>query len=98
MSIENDPDFWKQISGWLWAVLALPVAALWKKVENSMPKDEFSRYATEVKEAIKEHASDDEKNFERHRQMFIDLFEKIEKQGNGIERIETTLTFLRERK
>ena len=37
----DDPGLWKQISGWLWAVLAVPLAALWRKADNAATKQEL---------------------------------------------------------
>lgn len=48
--VETDPGLWKDISGWLWAVLGIPLKMLWSKADNAASK-------TELKEAIK--ASED---------------------------------------
>ena len=34
-------SLWKQISSWLWAVLAVPLAALWKKADNAATRQEL---------------------------------------------------------
>ena len=95
MSTDLDPGLWKQLNSWLWGLLLLPLGILWKKADGAVQKDELSKYAAEVKDVIKEHAANDEKVAERTRQSLIDIFERLEKQGNGIERIETTLTFIK---
>ena len=41
MSSELDPGLWKTISGWLWAVLVIPLGALWRKVDGSVSKEEL---------------------------------------------------------
>lgn len=37
----DDPALWKQISGWMWTLLAIPVAGLWRKVESAVTKAEL---------------------------------------------------------
>ena len=37
----EDPGLWKQISGYLWAVLAVPLAALWRKADGAATKEEL---------------------------------------------------------
>jgi hypothetical protein len=51
MSIENDPGFWKQIGGWMWAILALPMASMWRKVEGAASREEIK----ELERRMDEH-------------------------------------------
>ena len=95
MSSNLDPSLWEKIAGFEWAALLVPIAYVWRRAINAVQKDDFIKYAQEVKDAIKEHAEHDEKMMERQRQTFLDIFAKLEEQGKGVERIETTLTFLR---
>ena len=98
MSLTPDPDFWKDIANWLWALLLLPVGTLWRRVMGAMPKDDFNRYALEVKETLKSHSEVDERNAEQTRQSLINIFERLDEQGKGIARIETAVSFMREKK
>ncbi len=50
MSGAPDPEIWKQAADWLWAVLLVPVAALWKKVDNSASKEELLKLERENRE------------------------------------------------
>ena len=97
MSLAPDPDFWKDIANWLWALLLLPVGTLWRKVMGAVQKDDFNRYAAEVKDTFKTHAEIDEKNAEKTRQSLIDIFQRLDEQGQGIARIETAISFMREK-
>ena len=47
----EDPGLWKQISAWLWTLLALPVASLWKKVDNAVLKEDFKEFIKASREA-----------------------------------------------
>ena len=67
MSIDTDPGFWKQISGWLWAVLAIPIASIWKKADGAVQKDDLKDYLKEAKEERKEM-----------RENIIKLFDKVD--------------------
>ena len=93
----DDPGLWKIVSGWLWAALLIPVAILWKKIEGAIQKDDFTRYAQELRDVIKEHASNDEKIQERTRETLIDIFKRLDEHGQGIARIETALTFMQKK-
>lgn len=39
---EADPSFWQTISGWLWALLAIPLKMLWSKADNAASKDDLA--------------------------------------------------------
>lgn len=95
--MDSSPDIWKQLSGWLWAALTVPIGILWKKADGAMQKEEVTAIVRDLKDVLKEHAERDEKVAAQQRETFLSIFEKMEQQGKGIERIETTLTFLREK-
>ena len=81
------PDDWKELAKFSWGLLLLPVGVVWKKANGSVQKEDFKESMREMTDALKEHS-------DRDRDTFIKLFEKLEQQGKGIERIETTLTFI----
>ena len=39
--MDTDPGFWKQAAGWLWTLLAIPLGALWRKVDGAVSKEEL---------------------------------------------------------
>lgn len=82
------PDDFKEASKFLWTLMLLPVGMVWKKVNGAVQKEDFKESMKEMTDSLKDHA-------EKDRETFIKLFEKLEQQGKGIERIETTLTFIR---
>lgn len=54
----TDPEFWKSISGALWAAtvaaFTLPVSYLWRKVERSASKDDLNKHIVEERERTSE--------------------------------------------
>ena len=50
MTPEPDLGLWKQLSGWLWGVLAIPLAMLWKKADNAVPREDMREHLREDKE------------------------------------------------
>lgn len=51
MTPDPDVGIWKQISGWLWALLAVPLALLWRKADNAVPREEMREHLTDDKES-----------------------------------------------
>lgn len=91
----EDPDIWRKAVEWMWGILALPIAFVWKRVNGAVQKEDFKEYADQVRAAIKEHAENDEKANERLRDAQIKLFEKLEKQGETLAKIDATVGFLK---
>ena len=85
-----DPD-WLEATKHLWAVLALPIGYVWKKVNGAVQKEDF-------KESVKEITGALDKHVEQDRETFIKLFERLEKQGEILTRVDATVTFLREKR
>lgn len=65
MAIEADPGFWKQVSSWLWLVLAPVIGVVWgqlnkridetkAKADGALPKADFERFERKQREDIKE--------------------------------------------
>ena len=76
-----DPSFWKQISAWLWALLLLPVAALWKKVDNAASKDdlkEFIKASREADEMLRETTKELFRNAEADRAAVNEKFNTMQ--------------------
>lgn len=67
----EDPGIWHDVAKWLWAVLALPIATLWRKADNAVSKDEFKEYMREAREDRKEM-----------RDTMAKIFDKIEASKN----------------
>ena len=89
------PDDWKELSKFLWAGMLLPIGYVWKRVNNSVDKEDFKDAIEDIKEVIEKHTSADEKANDRVRDNLSDIFKRLEAQGRGIERIETAITFIR---
>lgn len=64
MGIDGDATFWHSISGWLWTLLGIPLAAMWRKVENSVSKEEMKDAINAMQEANRESRDNMRKLFE----------------------------------
>ena len=53
MPVESDPGLWKQITGWLWAVLLPFLYGVYRKAEGAVSKTEFSDYKKNVRDDFK---------------------------------------------
>ena len=42
MSLDPDPGFWKDISTYLWGLLAVPIKMLWSKADNAASKADLA--------------------------------------------------------
>lgn len=62
-----EPEFWREISGWLAAVLTAPVAWLWARVNSTVQKDDFKDFC----QRFDQHCRDD-------REVQAKLFDKID--------------------
>ena len=93
-----DPDFWREASKFLWAGLALPIAHVWRKTNGAVQKEDFREYAKEVKDVIEKHAEQDEQTRKESRETFLKIFERLEKQGEVLNKVDATVTFLREKR
>ena len=89
------PDDWKELSKFLWAGMLLPIGYVWKKANGSVQKEDFKESIEEIKQIIKDHTNSDERANDRMRNNLAEIYKRLDSQGRGIERIETTLTFLR---
>ena len=65
MSADNDPSLLKLAVDYLWALLAVPIATLWKKADNALPKSEFAEYAAESREDRRQLLASIEKVFDK---------------------------------
>lgn len=84
-----DPDSITELTKHLWAALALPLGYVWKKVNGAVQKEDFKEAMRDITGALERHAEQD-------RETFIKLFERMEKQGDVLSRVDATVTFLRE--
>lgn len=75
----EDPGLWKQAAEWLWAVLALPIATLWRKADNAVAKDDFKEYAREAKEERKEIRETMAKIFDKIDEVKQDTHDRTER-------------------
>jgi hypothetical protein len=83
----EDPGLWKQISSWLWAILAIPVAALWRKVDAAASKQDL-KDAMDACEAANETLRTSTvklfENAEQDRRRFEERFSKMQDMIHGI--------------
>ena len=50
----EDPGIWAKVADWLWAVLAIPVAALWRKADGAATKEELAEATKTFREVTRE--------------------------------------------
>ena len=50
----SDPSLWQTISGWLWALLAVPLKMLWNKAENAATKQELTKAVDSMSTGIEQ--------------------------------------------
>lgn len=67
MTPPTDPSLWQSISGWLWAVLAIPLGILWKKSDGSIQKED-----------LRLHVEDDAETHKQLRETMKNLFANAE--------------------
>lgn len=49
-------DWWKDIASWLWALLLLPIGTIWKRTQNAVQKDDFTKAIDKIEATIDRHA------------------------------------------
>ena len=89
---EIDPTIWQKMTEWLWAVLLLPVGALWKKVDNSASKEEIKDIVKSIKDSMDSHAKDDKETRTEIRDTQKQIFQRLDQQDKLLTQIDTTLT------
>lgn len=94
MSVEADPSLWKQVSGWLWAVLAAPIAMVWRRTENSVQKDELKDIVKDIRDSIKTHVEEDKQTRQELRGAQMKIFDKLDEIGEMATRSDATLRLL----
>lgn len=62
-----DPDFWKTAVNYLWGILLIPVGMVWKRVDNSVQKDDFKAFIDRF-----------DKHCDNDREVQAKLFDKID--------------------
>lgn len=83
----DDPGIWKQVSAWLWTLLAIPVAGLWRKVEAAVTKEELKdavaaseRNAAQMRENVAKLFE----NAENDRRRYDERFSKMQETLHGV--------------
>lgn len=87
----DDPTLWKQISGWMWTLLAVPLRMLWLKADGAASKQELKDAVDDMKESI-EKASELSRentktlfaNAEGDRRRYDDRFSQMQDTLHGI--------------
>ena len=67
MTVESDIGFWKDAAMWLWGLLALPIAYIWRRVTNSISRQD-----------MRDHLNEDRKVHEEFRETMRLLFQNAE--------------------
>ena len=62
-----EPDFWRTATDYLWGVLLIPVGMVWKRVDNSVQKNDFKYFISRFDEHVK-----------NDREVQAKLFDKID--------------------
>jgi hypothetical protein len=62
-----DPDFWQEAAKWLAGLIVLPLGYVWRKVNNSVQKEDFKDFC----QRFDQHCRDD-------RETQAKLFDKID--------------------
>ena len=73
MSAENDPGMWKELLGYVWGLLLIPVAMVWRKVDGAVQKPEFEKHKENVRDDFRSLF----KAAEADRALVRDGFEKL---------------------
>ena len=92
----ND-EIWKQISGWLWAVLLLPIAGLWRKVETSVSRQELKEGVDAMVKLLDTHIQQDKESFGAMRETQEKIFDKLDRQSDLLARLDTTINLTLDR-
>lgn len=87
----DDPGVWKQISAWLWTLLAVPLRMLWLKADGAASKQELKDAIEDMKHSISESSNlsrDNTKtlfsNAESDRRHYDDRFSKMQDTIHGV--------------
>lgn len=67
MPASPDPNFWQEAAKWIWGLLLVPVGMVWKKVDNSVQKDDFRDFCERF-----------DKHCEHDRDVQAKLFDRID--------------------
>lgn len=78
MSSGGDPGFWREIASWLWAVLMLPIAVVFRKADAAVPKDEFHRHVDKMDRSIENLNRTHERLFDKIDELKNLIIEKKE--------------------
>lgn len=82
--IDGDPSLWQQISGWLWAVLVVPMKMLLTKVDSAASKEELAKAIRESEIAHGEFRT-------TMRTLFDNAERDRAKNSDNISRIQSTI-------
>lgn len=98
MSLEADPGFWHELVKWLWALLLLPVATLWRRTENAVQKTELAEVVVRIEKAAEKHAEDDNRTRSEIREAQRTISDSLGRQGVLLARIEGQLAAMPKRR
>lgn len=90
MAMDPDYGIWKQVSTWLWTLLAIPVAGMWRRLENSATKEEIAHIIrtidstnTEWRETARTMFANADADRKLNNERFMLLLEKLHASENS---------------
>ena len=92
----EDPGIWKQVSGWLWALLLPFVGVLWKKADNAASKDDLKNAVEAIGKSIDKHIEDDKETRIEIRDTQKSIFTRLDQQDKLLASVDTTVRLTRE--
>jgi hypothetical protein len=74
-------DSWKDVAGWLWALLLLPFGWAFKRIEGAVQKPDFAKHRELVREDIRQLYA----NAEADRKLVRDCVDRLSKEMHEME-------------
>jgi hypothetical protein len=74
-----DPEIWKEIAGWMGAAMAAPVAYIWKRVNDSVQKDDFKDFISRFDQHVRDDRETQAKLFDKCDEIKTLLIERMPK-------------------
>mgnify|MGYP003393006471 CR=1 FL=1 len=74
------PDpIWEEATKWLAGIVAVPVLYVWKKVNNSVQKDDFKEFLTRFDQHVRDDRETQAKLFDRIDDLKTTVLERLDR-------------------
>ena len=73
----SDPGFWQDATKYLWSVLLIPVGIVWKRMENSVQKDDFKDFIARFDQHVRDDRETQAKLFDKCDEIKTLLIERM---------------------